>query len=77
MSKLDRIIEIIRENMVANAPGQSGGFSSNSPSEGPTAGFDPKTELGMFRRTIGGLVDKRSKQYNKKYEAWLKSMGLL
>jgi hypothetical protein len=77
MSKLDRIIEIIRENMVANAPGQSGGFSSNSPAEGPTAGFDPKTELGMFRRTIGGLVDKRSKQYNKKYEAWLKSMGLL
>ena len=77
MSKLDRIIEIIRENMVANAPGHSGGFSSNSPSEGPTAGFDPKTELGMFRRTIGGLVDKRSKQYNKKYEAWLKSMGLL
>jgi hypothetical protein len=77
MSKLDRIIEIIRENMVANAPGQSGGFSGNSPAEGPTAGFDPKTELGMFRRTIGGLVDKRSKQYNKKYEAWLKSMGLL
>lgn len=77
MSKLDRIIEIIRENMVANAPGQSGGFGSNSPAEGPTAGFDPKTELGMFRRTIGGLVDKRSKQYSKKYEAWLKSMGLL
>ena len=63
--------------MVANAPGQSGGFSGNSPAEGPTAGFDPKTELGMFRRTIGGLVDKRSKQYDKKYEAWLKSMGLL
>ena len=77
MSKLDRIIEIIRENMVANAPGQSGGFGSNSPAEGPTAGFDPKTELGMFRRTIGGLVDKRSKQYSKKYEAWLKSMVLL
>lgn len=77
MSKLDRIIEIIRENMVANAVGQSGGFGSNSPAEGPTAGFDPKTELGMFRRTIGGLVDKRSKQYNKKYEQWLKSMGLL
>lgn len=63
--------------MVANAVGQSGGFGSNSPAEGPTAGFDPKTELGMFRRTIGGLVDKRSKQYNKKYEQWLKSMGLL
>ncbi len=77
MNKLDRIIEIIRENMVANAPGEGSGFGVNSPAEGATAGFDPKTELGMFRRTIGGLVDKRSKQYNKKYEAWLKSMNLL
>ncbi len=77
MSKLDRVIQIVRENMVANAPGQSGGFSGSSSSEGPTAGFDPKNELGMFRRTIGGLVDKRSKQYSKKYEEWLKSMGLL
>ena len=77
MNKLDRIIQIIRENMVANQPGQSGGFGGNSSAEGPTAGFDPKTELGMFRRTIGGLVDKRSGQYNKKYESWLKSMGLL
>lgn len=75
MSRLDKVIQIVRENMVANAPGQSGAFSGSS--EDPTAGFDPKTELGMFRRTIGGLVDKRSKQYNKKYEAWLKSMGLL
>ena len=77
MSRLNRVIQIVRENMVANAPGQGGGFGGNSPAEGPTAGFDPKTELGMFRRTIGGLVDKRSKQYSKKYEAWLKSMGLL
>lgn len=77
MSKLDRVIQIVRENMVANAPGQGGGFGGNSPAEGPTAGFDPKTELGMFRRTIGGLVDRRSKQYSKKYEEWLKSMGLL
>jgi len=77
MSRLDKVLQIVRENMVANAPGQGGGFSGDSPAKGPTAGFDPKTELGMFRRTIGGLVDKRSKQYSKKYEAWLKSMGLL
>ena len=75
MSRLDRVIQIVRENMVANVPGQSGGFGGSSAD--PTAGFDPKTELGMFRRTIGGLVDKRSKQYSKKYEEWLKSMGLL
>jgi hypothetical protein len=77
MSKLDRVIQIVRENMVANSPGQGGAFSGSSPNEGPTAGFDPKTELGMFRRTIGGLVDKRTKQYHQKYEKWLKSMGLL
>jgi hypothetical protein len=77
MSKLDKIIQLIRENMVANATGSGGGFGGNSPQEGPTAGFDPKVELGMFRRTIGGLVDRRSKTYSKKYESWLKSMGLL
>ena len=77
MSKLDKIIQIVRENMVANVPSQGGAFGGNSPAEGPTAGFDPNTELGMFRRTIGGLVDRRSKTYSKKYEAWLKSMGLL
>ena len=77
MNKLNKIIEIVRENMVSNAPGQGGAFGGNSPVEGPTAGFDPKTELGMFRRTIGGLVDKRTKHYHQKYERWLKSMGLL
>lgn len=77
MSKLDKIIQLIRENMVANATGSGGGFGGNSPKEGPTAGLDPKVELGMFRRTIGGLVDRRSKTYSKKYESWLKSMGLL
>lgn len=77
MNKLDKIIQIIRENMVANATGQGGGFSGNSPMEGPTAGLDPISDLKMFRRTIGGLVDKRTKQYHKKYETWLKSMGLL
>ncbi len=77
MSRFDRVIQIVRENMVANSPGQGGGFGADVPKEGPTAGFDPKIELGTFRRTIGGLVDRRSKQYSKKYEAWLKSMGLL
>lgn len=42
MEKIDRIIKIIRENMVANAPGQQGGFSSSSPDEGPVAGRSPK-----------------------------------
>jgi hypothetical protein len=77
MNKLDKIISLIRENMVANSPGQGGAFGTDSPATGPTAGTDVGLDLSMFRRTIGGLVDKRTKQYNKKYEKWLRSMGLL
>ena len=40
MEKIDRIIQMIREQMVANAPGAQGGFSSSSPSKGPTAGYN-------------------------------------
>jgi len=43
MNKLDRIIQMIREQMVANAPGAQGGFSSSSPAKGPTAGYDKPT----------------------------------
>lgn len=42
MEKIDRVIKIIREQMVANAPGAQGGFSSSSPDEGPVAGRSPK-----------------------------------
>jgi hypothetical protein len=48
MDNLDRIIQIIREQMVANAPGGSGGFSGSSDPKGPTAGFDPV--MGLRRR---------------------------
>ena len=40
MEKIDRIIQMIREQMVANAPGAQSGFSSSSPSKGPTSGYD-------------------------------------
>lgn len=43
--KLDRIISIIKEQMVANAPGGSGGFGGQSDAKGPTAGFDPVMKL--------------------------------
>ena len=46
--KLDWIISIIKEQMVANAPGGSGGFSGSADSKGPTAGFDPV--IGLSRR---------------------------
>lgn len=37
---LDKIINMIREQMVANTPGTSGGFSSSADPKGPVAGFD-------------------------------------
>ena len=46
--KLEKIISIIREQMVANAPGASGGFSGSADPKGPTAGFDPV--MGLARR---------------------------
>lgn len=46
--KLDRILEIVREQMVANAPGAQGGFSGSADPKGPTAGFDPV--MGLRRR---------------------------
>ena len=59
MKNLDKIISIIREQMVANAPGSSGGFSASADSKGPTAGFDP-------------VMGKVKKRYMKgKRKPWL------
>jgi len=46
--KLERIISIIKEQMVANAPGGSGGFSGSADPKGPIAGLDPI--IGSTRR---------------------------
>lgn len=59
MEKIDRIIRIIRENMVANAPGSQGGFSGSADPKGPVAGFDP-------------VMGKVKKRYMKgKRKQWL------
>jgi hypothetical protein len=46
--KLDKIISIVREQMVANAPGGSGGLSGSADPKGPVAGFDPV--IGLTKR---------------------------
>lgn len=48
MARIDKFIQMIREQMVANAPGGSGGFSGSADPKGPTAGFDPV--MGLKRR---------------------------
>ena len=64
--KIDRIISIIREQMVANAPGGSGGFSGSADPKGPVAGFDPL--LGKKKKN--GTVDFRRIKPN--YRKWIK-----
>tara|TARA_R100001591_G_scaffold85119_1_gene91455 strand:- start:71 stop:286 length:216 start_codon:yes stop_codon:yes gene_type:complete len=54
--KLDRIISIIREEMMtANAPGGQGGFGGDAPAKGPRAGFDP----------VMGTTKRRKKKFIK------------
>jgi hypothetical protein len=64
--KLDWIVSIIREQMVANAPGASGGFSGSADPKGPVAGFDPL----MGKKKKDGTVDFRRIKPN--YRRWVK-----
>ena len=49
--KLNRIVNLIREQMTTNSVAGKPGFSSKADAEGPTAGFDP----------VMGKVQKRKK----------------
>ena len=53
--KLDRIFNIIREEMMTtgSTPGKPG-FSSAAPAKGPTAGFDP---------VMGKMMKRKKKKY--------------
>ena len=68
MKPLDKIISIIREEMMtANPAGGSGGFSGSADPKGPTAGYDKVLNKKMSRRkkTIGlwsGSLKKRKKK---------------
>jgi len=57
--KLDWIINLIREEMVANAPGSSGGFSGSADPKGPVAGYDKP------------IRNKKRYIYNTKRKPWL------
>ena len=50
-NKLDKIISIIREEMMtANPPGGQGGFGADAPAKGPRAGFSPVMGRMMKRK---------------------------
>ena len=59
-SKIDKIIQIIRENMVANAPGAQGGFGGKSAAAGPTAGFDAGMKRKKKRYATGGRGSRKN-----------------
>ena len=63
MERIDKIIQMIREQMVANAPGGSGGFSGSSDPKGPTAGFDPV--MGKVRKRYASLGIGSRKRWMK------------
>jgi hypothetical protein len=59
--KLERIVNLIREQMTTNSVVGKPGFSSKADAEGPTAGFDPlvgkkkkrkPTPLGRYRTRV-------------------------
>lgn len=54
-NKFDKIMNWIREEMAANPPGQSGGFSSTSDEKGPTAGLDHLIGKVMRRKKYASL----------------------
>ena len=79
--KIDRFIDAFKsamyhefsvneEGMVANAPGQSGGFSGSSPAKGPTAGYDPTLKFDgrnkYVKKAIKDLMDRREKRAARK-----------
>jgi hypothetical protein len=66
MKKIDRIIEIIRENMVADS------VPTNNISGGDISTFDP---LMAFKRRKNGKVDGRGA--SEKYKKWLRSLRLM
>jgi hypothetical protein len=53
--KLDKIINIIREQMVAGA----GGFTSDADPKGPVAGFDPVMGKVRKRYMSGGRGSRK------------------
>ena len=69
--KLDKIINIIREEMMTtgSTPGKPG-FSSAAPAKGPTAGFDPVMGKMLMRMKKYISMGKGSrKRWMKKDES--------
>ena len=72
MDKIDKVINIFRnlkEEMATGSSSGTPGFSSKSPAEGPTAGFDPL--MGKKTRKNGKIDFRRIRSLHKN---WVKSL---
>ena len=68
--KLDRIIDIIREEMMTTGSTPSAaGFSSKADAKGPTAGFDPVMGKMMKRKRYISMGRGSRKRWMKKDES--------
>jgi len=64
--KLNRILNLIREQMTTGSMPGKPGFSSKANAEGPTAGFDPvmgkkkrrPTPIGRYRTRVNWMKKK-------------------
>ena len=64
---LDKIIAIVREEMMtANPAGGSGGFSGSADPKGPRAGYDPVMKKMTRRKKTVGLWAGSLKKKGKK-----------
>jgi hypothetical protein len=64
---LNKIIAIVREEMMAaNPPGGSGGFSGSADAKGPRAGYDPVMKKMTRRKKTVGLWAGSLKKKGKK-----------
>jgi len=58
--RLQKVYDILKEMMVANAPGASGGFSDNSDPKGPVAGRNIYMGKGSRKRWLDHVRKNRS-----------------
>ena len=65
---LNRIIAIVREEMMtANPAGGSGGFSGSADAKGPRAGYDPvMKKMTRRKKTVGLWAGSLKKKRKKK-----------
>jgi hypothetical protein len=58
--RLQKVYDILKEMMVANAPGASGGFSDTSDPKGPVAGRNIYLGKGSRKRWLDHVRKTRS-----------------